>query len=110
MLTNDMKEITLLEPCFLYTDTRERLLINKSDSSLVKKQHELWDIILDCGINSLLNVSNFTTLPEESAKNPIFIISKMQLRLGTFWSGIKIEEINILWDTCKLNNKNIMDC
>ena len=26
-------------------------------------------------------------------------LSKMQLGIGTFWSGIKIDEIDALWDT-----------
>ena len=75
MLTNDARDDTLLESFLLYVDIRERQLINKviSDLSLTKKnQHELWDILLDFGINSSPNVSNFTTPLKETAKN-IFI-------------------------------------
>ena len=43
-------------------------------------------------------------------KKAFFIISKMQVGLGTFWSGIKIDEIDALRDTYKPNNKNIMNC
>ena len=75
MLTNDVRDDTLLESFLLYVDVRERRLIKKaiSDSSVIKKHHhELWDILLDCGLNSSPNVSNFTTLLKEAAKN-VFI-------------------------------------
>ena len=92
ILTNNVRDDTLLESFLLYVDVRERQLIKKaiSDSSLIKKHHhELWDILLDCGLNSPPKVSNFTTLLKEAAKNvfikkSFFIINKIQLELGTF--------------------------
>ena len=39
-----------------------------------------------------------------------FIINKIQLGLRAFWGGIKIEEIDALWDTYKPNNENIINC
>ena len=82
---------------------------------LKKHHHELRDIPLDCGLNSSPNVSNFTTLLKEAAKNvfikkPFFIIKTIQLGLGAYWGGIKIEEIDALWDTYKPNNENIINC
>ena len=82
---------------------------------LKKHHHELWDILLDCGLNSSPNVSNFTTLLKEAAKNvfikkTFFIRKKIQLGLGAYWGGIKIEEIDALWDTYKPSNKNKMNC
>ena len=118
MLTNDVRDDTLLESFLLYVDVRERRLIKKaiSDSSVIKKHHhELWDILLDCGLNSSPNVSNFKTLLKEAAKNvfikkPFFIINKIELGLGAFCGGIKIEEIDALWDTYKPNNENVINC
>ena len=118
MLNNDVRDDTLLDSFLLYVDDKERKLMKKaiSDSSLIKKHHhELWGILLDYGLNSSQNVSNFRTLFKEAAKNvfinkPVFIINKIQLGLGTFWGGIRIEEIDALLDTYKPNNENIMNC
>ena len=117
MITNDVRDDTLLESFLLYIDVKERQLIKKaiSDSSFIEKHHhELWDILLDCGLNSSPNVSNFSTLLKEAAENvfikkPFFIINQIQLGLlGAFWGVIKIEDA--LWDTYKPNNENIMNC
>ena len=43
------------------------------------------------------------------SRNVFLIINKIQLGLGTFWGGIKIEGIDALWDTYKPNNKNVMN-
>ena len=93
MLTNDVRDDTLLESFLLYVDVRERQLIKKaiSDSSLIKKHHhELWDILLACGLNSPPKVSNFTTLLKEAAKNlfikkSFFIINTARVRNILRW-------------------------
>ena len=77
----------------LYVDVRERQLIKKaiSDSSLIKKHHhELWDILLACGLNSPPKVSNFTTFLKEAAKNvfikkSFFIINTARVRNILRW-------------------------
>ena len=71
MLTNDVRDDTLLESFLLYVDVRERQLIKKaiSDHLLLKKHHhELWDIPLDCGLNSSPKVSNFQHFSKKPRK------------------------------------------
>ena len=75
MLTNDVRDDTLLESFLLYLNVRVRQLIKKQSVIhllLKKHHHELRDILLDCGLNPSPNVSNFTTLLKEAANN-VFI-------------------------------------
>ena len=64
---------------------------------------------------SIVKRIKFYNTPQRSREQcfyqkTFFIINKIQLGLRAFWGGIKIEEIDALWDAYKPNNENIINC
>ena len=98
-----------------FVGIRERDILKENLSTWKASDKQLiWDILIDCDVKAIPNASNINTLVLEAAKTvfvrkPFFLLEKIKIGLGSFWTGICSAEIDSLYESFHVDNETVFN-